>query len=148
MKISNLINEDRIIFDNRIQTKELLFEKVAEVLFKEGSITNTKKFIRDLYKREEETSTGIEAGFGIPHAKSKYVKEPLIVFVHSDIINDYFGLDDSPIECSFLIGVPKKATDVHLQILSELSRKLMDEKFRERLKNSKNKNEIITILSN
>ncbi|MBF2575103.1 PTS sugar transporter subunit IIA [Listeria welshimeri] len=148
MKILNLINEDRIIFDNRIQTKELLFEKVAEVLFKEGSITNTKKFIRDLYKREEETSTGIEAGFGIPHAKSKYVKEPLIVFVHSDIINDYFGLDDSPIECSFLIGVPKKATDVHLQILSELSRKLMDEKFREKLKNSKNKNEIITILSN
>ncbi|MBC6125147.1 PTS sugar transporter subunit IIA [Listeria welshimeri] len=148
MKISNLINEDRIIFDNRIQTKELLFEKVAEVLFKEGSITNTKKFIRDLYKREEETSTGIEAGFGIPHAKSKYVKEPLIVFVHSDMINDYFGLDDSPIECSFLIGVPKKATDVHLQILSELSRKLMDEKFREKLKNSKNKNEIITILSN
>ncbi|MBC1712487.1 PTS sugar transporter subunit IIA [Listeria welshimeri] len=148
MKISNLINEDRIIFDNRIQTKELLFKKVAEVLFKEGSITNTKKFIRDLYKREEETSTGIEAGFGIPHAKSKYVKEPLIVFVHSDIINDYFGLDDSPIECSFLIGVPKKATDVHLQILSELSRKLMDEKFREKLKNSKNKNEIITILSN
>lgn len=148
MKISNLINKDRIIFDNRIQTKELLFEKVAEVLFKEGSITNTKKFIRDLYKREEETSTGIEAGFGIPHAKSKYVKEPLIVFVHSDIINDYFGLDDSPIECSFLIGVPKKATDVHLQILSELSRKLMDEKFREKLKNSKNKNEIITILSN
>ncbi|MBC1653204.1 PTS sugar transporter subunit IIA [Listeria welshimeri] len=148
MKISNLINEDRIIFDDRIQTKELLFKKVAEVLFKEGSITNTKKFIRDLYKREEETSTGIEAGFGIPHAKSKYVKEPLIVFVHSDIINDYFGLDDSPIECSFLIGVPKKATDVHLQILSELSRKLMDEKFREKLKNSKNKNEIITILSN
>ncbi|EAD5292606.1 PTS sugar transporter subunit IIA, partial [Listeria monocytogenes] len=118
MNISNLINEDRIIFDNRIQTKQLLFEKVAEVLVKEGSITNSKKFIRDLYNREEETSTGIEAGFGIPHAKSKYVKEPLIVFVHSGIIIDYFGLDDSLIECSFIIGVPKKATDVHLQILS------------------------------
>ncbi|EAC6259484.1 PTS sugar transporter subunit IIA, partial [Listeria monocytogenes] len=58
MNISNLINEDRIIFDNRIQTKQLLFEKVAEVLVKEGSITNSKKFIRDLYNREEETSTG------------------------------------------------------------------------------------------
>ncbi|EAC2463406.1 PTS sugar transporter subunit IIA, partial [Listeria monocytogenes] len=56
MNISNLINEDRIIFDNRIQTKQLLFEKVAEVLGEEGSITNPKKFIRDLYKREEETS--------------------------------------------------------------------------------------------
>ncbi|HAC1703620.1 TPA_asm: PTS sugar transporter subunit IIA, partial [Listeria monocytogenes] len=107
-----------------------------------------KKFIRDLYNREEETSTGIEAGFGIPHAKSKYVKEPLIVFVHSGIIIDYFGLDDSPIECSFIIGVPKKATDVHLQILSELSRKLMNDEFREKLKNSKNENEIKTILSN
>ncbi|EAE2636475.1 PTS sugar transporter subunit IIA, partial [Listeria monocytogenes] len=51
MNISNLINEDRIIFDNRIQTKQLLFEKVAEVLVKEGSITNSKKFIRDLYNR-------------------------------------------------------------------------------------------------
>ncbi|HEM1638180.1 TPA: PTS sugar transporter subunit IIA, partial [Listeria monocytogenes] len=45
MNISNLINEDRIIFDNRIQTKQLLFEKVAEVLGEEGSITNPKKFI-------------------------------------------------------------------------------------------------------
>ncbi|HEM2209401.1 TPA: PTS sugar transporter subunit IIA, partial [Listeria monocytogenes] len=44
--------------------------------------------------------------------------------------------------------VPKKATDVHLQILSELSRKLMNKEFREKLKNSKNKTEIITILSN
>ncbi len=42
MNISNLINEDRIIFDNRIQTKQLLFEKVAEVLSEEGSITNPK----------------------------------------------------------------------------------------------------------
>lgn len=42
MNISNLINEDRIIFDNRIQTKQLLFEKVAEVLGEEGSITNPK----------------------------------------------------------------------------------------------------------
>ncbi|EAH0424885.1 PTS sugar transporter subunit IIA, partial [Listeria monocytogenes] len=84
----------------------------------------------------------------IPHAKSKYVKEPLIVFVHSGIIIDYFGLDDSPIECNFIIGVPKKATDVHLQILSELSRKLMNDEFREKLKNSKNENEIKTILSN
>ncbi|HCA4016349.1 PTS sugar transporter subunit IIA, partial [Listeria monocytogenes] len=48
----------------------------------------------------------------------------------------------------FIIGVPKKATDVHLQILSELSRKLMNDEFREKLKNSKNENEIKTILSN
>ncbi|HAC1646932.1 TPA_asm: PTS sugar transporter subunit IIA, partial [Listeria monocytogenes] len=38
--------------------------------------------------------------------------------------------------------------DVHLQILSELSRKLMNDEFREKLKNSKNENEIKTILSN
>ncbi|EAE8347794.1 PTS sugar transporter subunit IIA [Listeria monocytogenes] len=148
MEISNLINEDRIVFDKSIQTKQLLFEKAANVLEQEGVITNRKKFVRDLYDREEATSTGIEAGFGIPHAKSKHVKELLIVFVHSGIITDYFGLDDSPIECSFIIGVPKKATDVHLQILSELSRKLMNDEFREKLKNSKNENEIKTILSN
>ncbi|EIN8848706.1 PTS sugar transporter subunit IIA, partial [Listeria monocytogenes] len=32
MNISNLINENRIIFDNRIQTKQLLFEKAAKAL--------------------------------------------------------------------------------------------------------------------
>ncbi|AIS61602.1 MULTISPECIES: PTS sugar transporter subunit IIA [Listeria] len=147
MDISNLINESRIIFDTSIQTKQLLFEKVANVLGEEGAITNQKKFIRDLYKREEETSTGIESGFGIPHTKSKYVKEPLIVFVHSDVMTDYFGLDDAPIECSFIIGVPKKAADTHLEILSNLSRKLMNDEFIEKLKKSKNEQEIMTILS-
>ncbi|PZF88733.1 PTS sugar transporter subunit IIA [Listeria ivanovii] len=147
MDISNLINENRIIFDNRIQTKQLLFEKVAEVLEQEGAITNHKKFVRDLYKREDETSTGIESGFGIPHTKSKYVKEPLVVFVHSGIIADYFGLDNAPIECSFIIGVPKKAADTHLDILSNLSRKLMNDEFIEKLKKSKSKEGIMTILS-
>ncbi|EUJ21903.1 PTS system transporter subunit IIA [Listeria aquatica FSL S10-1188] len=147
MSIMELLNENRIIFDETITTKNELFEKVAERLEAEGSILNGKKFVKDLYKREAETSTGIESGFGIPHAKSKQVTKPLIAFVHSGKMTDYFGLDESPVEWSFIIAVPKKAADTHLEILSELSRKLMDPVFQEELKNTKDYESVSEVLT-
>lgn len=146
MNITDLMLPELIIFDDSIRSKEALFHLIGESFHSAGRATNSKKLIKDLFKRENETSTGIEAGFGIPHAKSKHVTEPSILFAHVSQLNDYQGLDGQPIECVFSIIVPKKASDVHLEILSSLSRKLMDEDFRKQLKNATTREEILAIM--
>ena len=114
---------------------------------KKSCLRKAKKVIKDLYRREEETSTGIEDGFGIPHAKSKAVLQPTICFAHTGKITDYVGLDGRNIEWVFAILVPQKTAYIHLEILSKLSRKLMNESFRTQLKNAGSPMEVLEIMS-
>lgn len=147
MNISELMLKELILFDDSIRSKDELFDSLSQKLEQQARVTNHKKFKNDLLKREKETSTGIEAGFGIPHAKSKYVTQPTIVFAHTASISDYLGLDDEPIECVFMIAVPKKSQDIHLDILSALSRRLMDQAFREKIKGATSADELLEIIN-
>lgn len=146
MDIDILLTKERILFDSSIKTKQQLFELAGQTLENQGVVTRSKKFIKALVKRETETSTGIEDGFGLPHGKSKCVKEPALLFIHSDQIADYRGLDGSAIEFCFVIAVPEKSNDLHLKILSSLSRKLMDNDFRTALKHADSPEEVLKIL--
>ncbi|MBO1304914.1 PTS sugar transporter subunit IIA [Enterococcus sp. 669A] len=146
MDLASLMMNDLVIFDESIRSKDALFERLGQLLEENGRVTKAKKVVKDLYKREEETSTGIEDGFGIPHAKSKHVLKPTVCFVHTSQISDYKGLDDQPIECVFAILVPKKAADIHLDILSGLSRKLMNQAFRDQLKQAVSSEEVMEII--
>lgn len=147
MKLIDLMVNDLIIFDELIRSKKELFEKLGQLLEEEQRVSKAKKVIKDLYRREEETSTGIEDGFGIPHAKSKAVLQPTICFAHTGKITDYVGLDGRNIEWVFAILVPQKTADIHLEILSKLSRKLMNESFRTQLKNAGSPMEVLEIMS-
>lgn len=147
MKLIDLMVNDLIIFDESIRSKKELFEKLGQLLEEEQRVSKAKKVIKDLYRREEETSTGIEDGFGIPHAKSKAVLQPTICFAHTGKITDYVGLDGRNIEWVFAILVPQKTADIHLEILSKLSRKLMNESFRTQLKNAGSPMEVLEIMS-
>ncbi|MBF8807465.1 MAG: PTS sugar transporter subunit IIA [Enterococcus lacertideformus] len=146
MDISQLIAEDLILFDDSIRSKKSLFEHLGNVLETTGRITSSKKIIKAFFEREKEVSTGVEEGFGIPHAKSKYVLMPTVCFVHSGKIVEYLGMDDEPIECVFAIVVPSKALNNHLEILSALSRRLVDPFFRKQIKEATTASEIIAIL--
>lgn len=147
MKLIDLMVNDLIVFDESIRSKKELFEKLGQLLEEEQRVSKAKKVIKDLYRREEETSTGIEDGFGIPHAKSKAVLQPTICFAHTGKITDYVGLDGRNIEWVFAILVPQKTAYIHLEILSKLSRKLMNESFRTQLKNAGSPMEVLEIMS-
>lgn len=147
MKLVDLMMNDLILFDESIRSKDELFETLSRLLEKKERVTKAKKLMKDLYRRESETSTGIEDGFGIPHTKSKAVLAPTICFVHTGKISDYVGLDDKEIEWVFAIFVPQKTSDMHLEILSNLSRKLMNEAFRSQLKEATNATEVLEIMS-
>ena len=146
MELKEIMLNDLIIFDEGIRSKDDLFDCLAKRLEEQNRVSKAKRIVKDLYKREKETSTGIEDGFGIPHAKSKYVLEPTVCFAHTGLMEDYVGLDGKPVECVFAILVPQKAVDLHLDILSGLSRRLMNQDFRDQLKKAKTAAEVLHIL--
>ena len=58
---------------------------------------------------------------------------------------DYEALDDEPSNLLFMIAAPNDG-DVHLEVLSRLMTILMDEDFREKLLNAKDKDEFLKII--
>lgn len=147
MDIRDLISQDTVIFDATLSTKEDLFTNIANTLHSLGVVTKPNKFMKDLYKREKETSTGIEDEFGIPHAKSKYVTRPTLMFYNTNGVEDYKALDDTTVKYAFVIAVPKSGSNVHLEILSQLARKLMDSEFRNKLKSAETPQQVLDILN-
>lgn len=147
MVIDELLDKRLILFDELISSKDELFDKVSLKLEQTGKVTKAKGFKKDLYKREKEASTGIEDGFGIPHAKSRFVTAATIVFAHTGTILDYRGLDEQPIEWVFMIAVPHNANNLHLDILSALSRRLMDQDFRDSLKAATSSEQVLNIMN-
>lgn len=147
MKISELIDEKNINLALLGSNKEEIFYEMAESLFQTGYLTNTKKFVKDLFIREKECSTGIGGGFAIPHAKSKHVKEATIAIGRTVGIKDYETMDGSDVNCIFMIAVPKNNNDIHLTILSSLARKMMDDTFKNVILSAKDSKEVLKILS-
>ncbi len=146
MKILELINENLISLDLQSTTKEKVVDELALLLFQNGLVTDKDLLVNEVMKRERHSSTGIGFGIAIPHAKSSIVKKPSLVFGKSKQGVDYESMDDEPAYIFFLIAVPETSLDLHLKTLATLSRKLIDDEFRESLLHATTKKEVLTLL--
>jgi len=143
-----LINEALIELDLKAGTKEDAIKELADIALKEGRINDIKQYTDCVFKRENEYTTGVGNNIAIPHGKSIAVLEPTIIFGKSASGIDWNSLDDEPVNIIFLLAVPKESVgNLHLKILSMLSRKLMNEDFVTVLKNSNSKLEILEIIN-
>ena len=84
-------------------------------------------------------------GIAIPHAKCEAVKAPSLAAMTAPEGVDYEALDDEPSNLLFMIAAPNDG-DVHLEVLSRLMTILMDEGFRAKLLNAKDKDEFLKII--
>jgi len=142
-----LIDKNVIILDLVANGKIEVITSLAASALKADKISSLEGFIEDVLEREKTYSTGIGEGIAIPHAKSKYVKEAVILFGKLREKIEWDSIDGKPVEAVFLFGVPEEnVNNLHLKLLSQLSRKLMDEDFVKLLKNSKTEDEILEAL--
>lgn len=142
-----LIAKELIDLRQNCRSKQEIFEQVASLAFHQERITNPVKIVEGLFQREAQTSTGMIDGFAIPHTQNEAVKLPSIIILRNDVEIEWETLDNSDVKIILAILIPKQAEDnLHLTILSALSRKLMDEKFRKYLLAAESRTEIVDLL--
>ena len=146
MVIQELMNLKNIELDFNVQTKDEAMNALAHILLKNNAISNLSGFLKDVYEREEITSTGIGYGIAIPHAKSSYVTIPSVIFARSDEGVPFESMDGKDAHLFFMIAMPEDGTNAHLKVLAMLSRKLMHSDFREALLEAKTKEEVLSLL--
>ena len=147
MKKNNLFSENCINLNLKGSTKSEIIDELVEMLNVAGKLNDKEEYKKQILKRESQSSTGLEEGIAIPHAKTAAVKIPSIAFGISKNGVDYESLDGEPSKLFFMIAAPANASDTHIEILSKLTTMLLDDDIREKLLEVKNPQEVIDILS-
>jgi len=129
---SKLLPLSNVIVDLDVSSKKRVFETVG-LLFENNHQIARSKVFDSLFAREKLGSTGLGQGVAIPHGRIKGLKEALGVLVRMKQAIPFDAPDSQPVGLIFVLLVPDRATDVHLQILSELAQMFSDKPFRERL---------------
>jgi nitrogen PTS system EIIA component len=130
--IAKLLPLQNVLVDLDVASKKRVFEQ-AGLLF-ENHCQIARSLVYDsLFAREKLGSTGLGQGVAIPHGRIKALKEALGALVRMRQPVPFDAPDGRPVQLAFVLLVPDRATDVHLQILSELAQMFSDRSFRERL---------------
>lgn len=146
MRITDLLDVKSISLEGTPKTKNEALDQIVALMTKSGKINDEAAYRKQVYAREEESTTGIGEGIAIPHGKCDAVDRPgLAAMVVRDGV-EFDSLDGEPVTLMFLIAAPNTEDNVHLDVLSKLSMMLMDEEFTAKLRAAHSPEEFLEII--
>ena len=128
MRIIDLLSPEKIALGASAADKEGAIDLLVDLQSKSGCLTDRETYKQAILARESQTSTAIEMGIAVPHAKSACVKSPSLAACILKEGVDYGAMDGQPSDLFFMIAAPMDG-DLHLEILSHLMVLLMDFNF-------------------
>lgn len=143
-----MIREPLIFAKEALKNKEDVIRQIAGAAKEEGVLRDPEDFMEAVLQREEEVSTSIGYGIAIPHGKTDAVKEPFISFMSFETPFIWDQETGDEVKAAFLIGVPETNTEMlHLKAIAAISKKLLDDDFREKLYACRSQREAYALLS-
>ncbi|WP_411954572.1 PTS sugar transporter subunit IIA [Alkalibacillus sp. S2W] len=147
MELKELLKKEHVLLDLDANSRDESLDELIKVMQNTGVVEDAAVYKEAVLNREAEGSTGIGFGVAIPHGKSTGVSEPGLAFARLTNEVDWQSLDGNPVTSVFMIAIPEEqAGNEHLQILSQLSRKLMHEDFRQKLQDASSSDELLAAL--
>lgn len=148
MDISSVLNVKNIKLNMMAKSKEEAIEELAELLVSDGAVINKDVFLKDVWLREEQGSTGFENHIAIPHGKSSGVTRTALAIGRSQHQIPWETMDGSDVRCIILFAVSlvdQNAT--HIRLLSQVSGSLADEEIVQKLLKENSPQKIIDLLN-
>lgn len=148
MDISDVLNVKNIKLDMTAKSKEEAIEQLTELLVLDGSVINKDDFLKDVWLREEQGSTGFENHIAIPHGKSSGVARTSLAIGRSQYEIPWETLDGTDVRCIILFAVCLVDQNAnHIRLLSQVSGSLADEEIIAKLLKENDPQKIIDLLS-
>jgi len=130
--IGKLLPAQNVLPELDVGSKKRVFEHAGLVFENNHDIARSQVF-DSLFAREKLGSTGLGQGIAIPHGRIKGLKEAVGALIRMREPIPFDAPDGQPVKLIFVLLVPERATDLHLQILSELAQMFSDKSFRDQL---------------
>lgn len=146
-KDEKLISLKQIFFSVEAKNQKEVFQFIAQKASELKIISNQKTLITDFLNREKISSTGFEDGFALPHAKNDDILKPVVFILRLKNSVQWNAVDGKLTNFIVAIMVPKQqVSDIYLDIIANISTKLVDKELRNQLKVTRSKNEVINLL--
>ncbi|WP_194841046.1 PTS sugar transporter subunit IIA [Sporosarcina cascadiensis] len=142
------VEENLVFFNNSFEDKNELFDFMADVLEKEGYVT--EEFREAIKIREENYPTGLKLttmNVAIVHTEAIYSQTDKLVILKLGkpiVFNNIETLQ--PLEVDFIIGLILKDSEKHLQILKNVSQLLQSEEAIDSIKNTASHEELLKMM--
>lgn len=141
-----LFDINTIKLDIKAKTKDEVINEMIDLLENDYILNDREMYKEAIYAREEMSTTGIGFSIAIPHAKTSAVNNPRVAFGLSKDGVDYGSEDGEKVNLIFMIAVSDADTNLHVQTLAKLSRKLINPVFRNNLMHCNTKKEVLALL--
>ena len=76
MRITDLLDARSILLDASPKSKSEALDQIVDLMVKSEKINDKEAYRKQVYAREEESTTGIGEGIAIPHGKCDAVTKP------------------------------------------------------------------------
>lgn len=143
MKISDYLRKELIFLNIEKETKKEVIKEIAEFMKSAKDIINFEEFLKDIFEREEISSTGIGEGIAIPHARTLAVSNTVICFARTKKEIEFDSIDNKPVRLIFMIGAPKEDIKFYLKVLASLTFLLKKKSLKQALIKAKNEEEVL-----
>lgn len=148
MNISDIISPDRVVCDIDASSKKRALEQLSDMIATDSTPSLLPQDVVDsLIARERLGSTGIGYGVAIPHGRVKNTDHAIAAFARLHEGIDFDAADNQTVDLLFALLVPEDSTNEHLQLLAQLAEMFSDEDFRTKLRTTKDRQDIYTLLS-
>lgn len=135
MNLTSLSHSHAVLLHARFIDSDDAIRQLAQRLAEQGKIADTPAFLNEVFHRESLGPTALGEGLAVPHGKSAAVKEAAFAVATLSEPLAWEGVDGpEPVELIFLLAIPpNEAGSTHIQILTELTTRLADDRLRERV---------------
>jgi fructose PTS system EIIA component len=142
--IDDITSTNLVALDLEIADQWAAIDALADLLDKDGRLSDRDAYAEAVYAREKETGgTAMEMGIAIPHAKSAGVSQAGVAFGRTKSPLDY---GDEKADLIFLIAAPEGEHNLHVTVLQQLARRLVHESFRTSLREASTPEEVVELM--
>jgi fructose PTS system EIIBC or EIIC component len=145
MKISDILTEDVIEVRLEAKDKTEAINKMVDLANRSGKITDLEKVRTIVFEREKLVSTGVGKGFAIPHGKSDDITDIVAAFAVLTEPVDFDSIDSEKVVFIFLLVGKDSMLNMHIKLLSRISRLMNKDEFRDSLLKAQSKTELLQI---
>lgn len=135
MDLSALTHPDCVLLRQTFTDRDQALRRLAESLMQQGKLQDTDLFLADVLAREAQGPTALGEGLAVPHGKSAAVTSASFALATLAQPLAWQGIDgDEQVNLIILLAIPpQQAGTTHIQLLTELTSRLVDDGVREHL---------------
>ncbi|MEM9079626.1 MAG: PTS sugar transporter subunit IIA [Verrucomicrobiota bacterium] len=149
MKLAHLLTEQRVVLELKARTCDEVMVEMVEELGKQGVLLNGMKdeALSALREREDQISTGVGCGVGLPHAYLGGLSEAVAMFGKSEDGIEFDSCDHAPVHFVVMLLIPEENKGQHLLTLADVGKRFLSCEVRKDLSKAEDAATVLGILS-